>query len=122
MRKILVNKTLSPIEINDTGIRVGLTPYIIPTQDFNLWASSSDLVDKIISGEIVVSDGENELITRIGIALIQDNYIVVNDYYCLNDENGLLMGNGKILFLNDEFYNTDNVPEYMDEDIVEDEV
>jgi hypothetical protein len=122
MNKLLTNTTATVIEIHDTGVT--LFPdivYDIPSQDYPLWIASADIVPFIVSGDIVVSDGENILPKRTAIGLLQDNQIVISEYYTLVQDEDVLVGNGQILYLNDEFYHTDNVPEYLDEHVEEDD-
>lgn len=122
MRKIVKNTTLSSLPISDTGISIPTSPdsYEIPSQDFWLWAASSDVVDAIVSGDVIVNDGEDDLPKRAAIALIQDNQMVLNEHYTLVQGDDILVGNGQILYLNDEFDTTSNVPHDLDEDIEED--
>jgi hypothetical protein len=121
MRKLLVNNTLGDVEIFDTGVTVPIEGYEITPQDHLIWERSKDVVTKIISEEISVSDGENILPRRIGIGLVQDNQIVLNEFYTLVQDDDVLIGNGQILYLNDEFPTTENVPIYMDEQIEDDD-
>ena len=123
MLKILKNPTIGDVEIRDTGITVpALGSYEIVPQDFELWTHSRDVVTKIVSGDIIVNDGEDDLTNkRIAIGLIQDNQIVVSEHYTLVEEEDVLVGNGQILYLNDEFDATNNVPDYIDEQIEDDD-
>jgi len=121
MRKILKNPTVSEVVIDDTGITiVAGGEYILVPQDWDLWSSSADAVDQIVAGNIIVNDGENDLPIRVGIGLVQDNQVVLNEYYTLVEDDDVLIGNGQILYLNDEFDVTDNVPDYIDEQIEDD--
>jgi len=122
--KILKNITASNIEINDTGKRISIgESYIIPPQDFQLWMASQDIVTEIIDDTIIVNDGEDDLLNkRVAIALIQDNQVVLNEYYTLVQEDDILIGNGQILYLNDDFDTSGNVPPYLyEEEIIEDD-
>jgi len=122
MPKILKNITISDISIKDTGITIAAgSQYIIQPQDFWLWSSSEDVVTEIIAGNIIVNDGEDDFTNkRAAIALIQENKVVLNEHYTLVQDDDVLIGNGQILFLNDEFDTTDNVPDYLDEQIEDD--
>lgn len=74
--KILKNQTVSPILINDTGITVPASPstYVIPSQDYALWAASSDIITQVGASNIVVNDGSFDLTKADAIALIQGNF------------------------------------------------
>lgn len=116
MSKIIKNNTLAVVVIRDMGIEVSLTePFVIQTTEYPLWRSSADLVTQILNNNIIVNDGFHDIISkRAAIALIQENYPVLNDYYTLTSEDGILIGNGQILQFNDNLYTTDNVPELND--------
>lgn len=121
-RRKLKNVTITDVVINDTGIPIRAnSEYVIQPQDFQLWASSVDVVAAIAAGTIVVSDGENDLGKRVGIALLQGNHAVLNEFYTLVEEDGVLIGNGKILYLNDRFDTTENVPDYLDDYLEDDD-
>lgn len=121
MLKILKNTTLSTIDIADTGISIdGGDQYMIEPRDYDLWMRSEDIVAQIATGDIVVNDGEDDLGIRVGIGLIQDNQMVLNEHYTLVEEDDVLIGNGQILYLNDEFDTTSNVPDYIDDQIEDD--
>jgi hypothetical protein len=56
----------------DTGITVpGSGQYVIPPQDYDLWASSSDVVAPIGLTTLVVNDGSGDLNPSDGIDLIK---------------------------------------------------
>jgi hypothetical protein len=78
-------------------------------------------VTSIVNGDIIVNDGEDNLPIRIGIGLIQDNQVVLNEYYTLVQDDDVLVGNGQILYYNDDFDTTDNVPSHIDEQLEEDD-
>ena len=119
--KVLVNVTASPVEIPDTGVTVPAdSRYTLTPQDYALWSYSRDVITAIVAGSLVVNDGEDNLIMRYGIALIQGNQTVLDEHYTLVQEDDILIGNGQILYLNDVFETTDNVPGYIDE-ILEDD-
>jgi hypothetical protein len=124
MSKILKNTTVSDIAIFDCGITVpALDSYAINVQDYLLFAASADTVTSIASGDVVVNDGEDDLLNkRVAIALIQGNQPVLDEYYTLVEEDDVLVGNGQILYLNDELTTTDNVSAYLglDEQIEDD--
>jgi hypothetical protein len=123
MRKIIINKTAGELDIKDTG--VSLAPYasytIVP-QDFWLWAASKNAVEFIVDGKIVVNDGEDDLPIRYGIGVLQDNQAVINEYYTLFQDDDVLIGNGEILYYNDEMWSTDEVPFYNQQQTPEDDI
>ena len=123
MRKIIINKTASELDIKDTG--VSLAPYasytIVP-QDFWLWAASKNAVELIAAGMVVVNDGEDDLPIRYGIGILQDNQAVINEYYTLVQDDDVLVGNGEILYYNDEMWSTDEVPFYNQQQTPEDDI
>jgi len=69
MSKILKNTTVSIIDIPDTGISIPATPgtYVIPEQDYLLWAASVDIVAKVNSGDIIVNTGTVDLSATAGL-------------------------------------------------------
>lgn len=69
--KLLKNTTVSPVSVSDTGITIAASPgsYIIPPQDYMLWAASTDVIPLINSGVIVINDGVLDLNPANGIAL-----------------------------------------------------
>lgn len=72
MSKILKNQTASPVDITDTGVTVPASgQYVIPPQDYPLWAASSDAVTEVGNGTIVVNDGSADLSISDGIDLIK---------------------------------------------------
>ena len=118
---ILKNKTASVVHLDDAGRDMQPNEvYSVPPQDYPLWAASAMAVEAILNDLVVVNDGSDDLNRRVGIALLQNNVIVLNEYYTLTDEEGILMGNGSILYLNDELYTTDNVIDVDDEAEVDD--
>lgn len=75
MSKILNNTTTSATTITDTGVTIpASSAYTIQTQDYPLFAASSDIVTLIGAGTITVSDGSFVLTKAAGIALIQGNF------------------------------------------------
>jgi len=111
MLKILRNDTISDILITDTGITIAASStYEIQRMDYWLWSDSRDIVTQVVSGDVVVTDGEDDLPIRYAIALLQDNQVLLNEYYTLVQGDDVLVGNGEILYLNDDFPLTDNVP------------
>ena len=123
MLKIIKNPTISTVMIKDTGIEVPAGgSYTIQSQDYWLWVASTDAVTQIVAGNLIVNDGEDDLTNlRYAIGLIQDNQIVVNEYYTLVQEDDVLIGNGEILSYNDQFDTTDNVPFELDMQLVDDD-
>lgn len=72
MSKILKNNTIADISINDTGITIGASSsYTINTQDYILFAASSDVIAYIGSGDIIVNDGSFDLNISAGVDLIK---------------------------------------------------
>jgi hypothetical protein len=121
--KLLRNTTAGDLFITDTGITIAVgDTYTIPPQDYWIWTNSRDTVAFIVSGDIMVNDGEDDLTNkRVAIALVQDNQMVLNEHYTLVQDDDVLVGNGQILYLNDDFDTTDNVPDYEDEQIEDDD-
>lgn len=87
MSKILINTTVSPIVIGDTGVTIpGSSNYTIPPQDYLLWSSSTDILTPVGDEDIVVNDGSFDLSPSDGIDLIKgifptsgfSNFFVVN--------------------------------------------
>lgn len=76
MSKILKNQTASPMMMADTGVLIPATPttYTVPTQDFPLWAASSDVIAAIGAGTVIVNDGSVDLSKADAVALIQGNF------------------------------------------------
>ena len=84
MSKILKNQTAAPIAIGDVGnVIVPVLPatYVIPPQDWLLWAGSSDICTEVGAGNIVVSDSLNDLSISDGIDLIK--------FICCNKAEGV---------------------------------
>ena len=122
MLKILKNPTIATIDVPDTGISVDPgDEYMIEPRDYDLWMRSEDVVPFILAGTLVVNDGEDDLIPRIGIAMIQDNQIVLNEHYTLVQGDDVLVGNGQILHLNEDFPTTDNVDYNLLGEIIEED-
>jgi hypothetical protein len=102
MTKILINTTASPVEIPDTGVTIPAdSQYLIVQQDYWLWAASTDAASLIAAGTLVVNDGEYNLPIRAGIGLVQENQVLINEFYTLVQGDDVLIGNGQILYLND---------------------
>lgn len=118
MIKIIKNNTSSAVPINDVGITIAAnSSYQIPTTDYDLWGGSENAVTLIQNETIYLNDGQNNLSKKISISLLQNNIINLVNHYTLVDDDGILMGNGEMLFLNDEFQTTSNVSEYLDDHI-----
>jgi hypothetical protein len=121
MLKIIRNTTNSDIFIKDTGVTVvALDQYEIQRMDYWLWSDSKDIVAEVVAGNVKINDGQDDLPIRAAIGLLQDNQVIMNEYYTLVQDDDILIGNGEILYLNDEFDTTDNVPDYIDEQIEDD--
>lgn len=62
MSKILVNQTASPVLIADTGVTVLASgSYVIPPQDYSLFAASSDVIVLISDVTLILNDGGNDI-------------------------------------------------------------
>lgn len=63
MSKILKNQGGSPLSITDTGITLPASPgtYVIPPQDYLLWAASSDIITAVGAATVIVNDGSTDL-------------------------------------------------------------
>jgi hypothetical protein len=121
MRKILINNTALDVFVFDMGITVpALSSYEIQTNDFQLWESSKSVYEFIISSVLSVSDGSNILNKRVGIALLQNNQIVINEFYTLVQDDDILIGNGAILYLEDRFDTVSGMIDFEDESLEED--
>ena len=91
MAKILINNTVNNISITDTGITLpASSSYTIPPQDYTLWASSSDIITKIGSGDVTVNDGSYDLSKADGISLLQGNFKQIDFVSSLIDNDGRL--------------------------------
>lgn len=122
MLKILKNKTSSDLMIKDTGVvLLANSSYYITPQDYWIWTASKDIVNAINLNKVIVNDGDNDLPLRYGVGLIQDNKSVINEYYTLVQDDDVLVGNGEVLYLNDEMWTTDNVPFYNHQQLPEDD-
>ena len=122
MKKIIIKNALSDISINDVGITlIDGHNYEVPPQDWPLWAASIDTVSNLINGNISLSDGEDILPLRYAIGVLQDNQAVINEYYTLVQEEGVLIGNGEILYYNDAMWSTENVPFDTNEQLEDDD-
>ena len=72
MSKIVKNTTLSAYEIADCGISIPAEDqYTVQTQDYWMWAASSDCVTGVGSGDLVINDGSNDLSISDGVNLIK---------------------------------------------------
>jgi hypothetical protein len=69
--------------------------------------SDQSFIDALYLGEAVVNDGEYDLSPRVAIGLIQNNSIIVSEHYTLVQEDDILIGNGQILYLNDDTWSED---------------
>jgi hypothetical protein len=113
--RIIKNNTGDQVFIRDIGITIEPDgSYPIPAQDYLLWSASQDAVTAIVSRTIIVNDGERNLDRRVGIALLQNNPLILMEHYSLNNDDSLLFGNGSILFSKDILDSTDNVPSDID--------
>lgn len=56
MAKIIYNLTASDIFISDTGVNIPASGnYVVPAQDYLIWAASSEVVTQINSGNLIVN-------------------------------------------------------------------
>ncbi len=82
----------------DTGVTIPAgDQYLIPPQDSSLWASSTDVEPYLLSGDLAVFDGELYLLPRYGLGLLKSNNVLINEFYTLVNDSGVLVGNGSIL-------------------------
>ncbi len=96
---------------NNTGVEVEwggriyavAETYTIEEVDRLRLASDASFISAVRSGDATVSDAVRALSVRTGLGLITLNPMVLMDYYALTQENDLLMGNGHILLLNDDY-------------------
>lgn len=73
MAKILNNVTDNPIAITDTGVTIANnSSYTIPPQDYDLWASSTDIITEVTGLGIEVSNGTETLTVTQGLQLLED--------------------------------------------------
>jgi hypothetical protein len=121
--KILKNYTNAEVFVKDTGVVVLPNgQYEITPNDFSLWYQSEDIVTELVAGNLILNDGEDDITSiRTAIGLIQDNQIITNEHYTLVQDDDVLVGNGQILYLNDDFDTTSNVPTHIDEQLQEDD-
>lgn len=72
MSKILKNNSGSTVTISDTGVSIpNASQYVIPAQDYWLWAASGNVVTAIGAGNLVVNDGSSDLSISNGTDLIK---------------------------------------------------
>lgn len=72
MSKIVINSTSGDVFISDVGIFVsGNGEYAIPPNDYLLWSSSSDIINLIGNGTILVNDGTSNLSSSDAVDLIK---------------------------------------------------
>jgi hypothetical protein len=72
MNKILKNTTISTIFVLDTGVSIpGGFSYEIPQMDYLLWASSTEVVPLITSGDLIVNNGSVDLSASDGVRYLQ---------------------------------------------------
>lgn len=73
--KIIHNNTNTNILIDDTGVTIlANANYNIPSQDYPLWAASSDIITQVGNGNLIVNDGTNTLSKAESISLLQSNF------------------------------------------------
>jgi hypothetical protein len=70
--KLLKNTTISDIAIMDCGVTIPAdSSYLIPPQDYLLFAASSNIVTQVGIGDVVVNDGSYDLSISDGIDFIK---------------------------------------------------
>jgi len=76
MSKILKNTTANIVTITDTGVSVPASPgqYVIPAQDYWMWAASDNVITQIGNGSIIVNDGSSNLSISDGTDFIKGIY------------------------------------------------
>jgi hypothetical protein len=83
MSKILKNSTGSSVDITDVGQTIAASSnFTINAQEYDLYATSNDVVELIGDGTLIVNDGSFDLDKADGIRLIQGgftNKIVLED-------------------------------------------
>ena len=93
MSKILKNQTGAGIFIADTGILLPASPgtYVIPPQDYLIWAASSDIVGPVGVIDVIVNDGSSDLTPSDGMDLIKG--LFPNPVTLRGDTDGTSIGN-----------------------------
>lgn len=72
MSKILKNTTNQTVSITDTGVSIPANgQYIIPPQDYLLWAASDNIITKVGEGIVIINDGSVDLSISDGIDLLK---------------------------------------------------
>jgi len=112
---IIKNKTASDIFVSDVGqvFASDSSSTINPTQ-YPYFASSQEIVPYIVNGSLVVNDTDYDLSPRVGLAILQNNEQVINEYYTLTDDWGILVGNGRILQSHEDNWELDDTGEVDD--------
>lgn len=83
------------------------TEYDIEEVDRLRLVSDPIFMADLYAGDAVVSDAEYPLSLRIALGALQNNQVVLNEYYTLIQDDGVLTGNGQILHLHDDLWNLD---------------
>jgi hypothetical protein len=76
--------------------------------------SDSSLISSVLDGTAVISDGDYDLSPRVALGIIQNNPIIMAQHYTLVQGDDVLIGNGQILYLNDEYWELDTPGEEED--------
>lgn len=120
--KYLKNISGEDLEIPDVGIIIKKNDtYLIQSQDYALFQQSENTVWAIYTGKASVSGDDGYVMSkRVGIALIQSNSTILNEFYTLVNEDAVLMGNGQILYLDDAMGSVLTIPEDLN-DFIEDD-
>lgn len=72
MAKIVINNTASPVPITDVGVTIPSSgSYTIPSNDYQLWAQSNDVIVVIGNATVKINDGSFDLSISDGTDLIK---------------------------------------------------
>lgn len=105
-RRILKNNTALPIELTVLGFTIEPSESIeIARMAYTLLGNENaekEWLPHVLSGDILVSDGEIYLPVRAAIGLLKSNPEIIQEYYALTQDDDILIGNGQILYLHAE--------------------
>lgn len=106
---------LSMVDKNWGGNDIpSMSSYSIEEVDRLRLLSDQTFINDLYLGDAKVSDGEYDLSPRVAIGLIQNNAIIIGEHYTLVQEDDVLVGNGQILYLNDDTWAED--PEEIEDE------
>lgn len=110
MSKIIYNNTASPVPVTDAGVTVPASgSYTLDPQEYDRWASSSDIVTLVGDETLKVNDGSTDLSISDGIDLIKG--IFPKHIAIRGDTDSTLIGNvGDRLKVDAQFTNPINLP------------